>query len=82
MVQITNSYAGEIMEWIVLPLTIKPSFDMLRLFFCYKLDWDSSIVSTDKTVTKKTEDLIPFLRLHFVSRNVPSDMAWYTVAMP
>ena len=69
MVEITNSYASEIMEWIGL------SFSMLGLFFCHKLDWNSSTVFTIKTATKKIGALIRFLRLCFVSINVPSDMA-------
>ena len=75
MVEIANSYASEIMEWIGLPLMNKPSFNMFGLFFCHKLDWDSSTVFTIKTATKKIEALIRFLRLCFVSINVPSDMA-------
>ena len=75
MVEIANSYASEIMEWIGLPLMNKPSFNMLGLFFCDKLDWDSSTVFTIKTAAKKIEALIRFLRLCFVSINVPSDMA-------
>ena len=64
----------------------RSSFKMLGLYFSFKLDWNSYIISIAKTASKKTGALIRsmkffFLRLLCISINPPYGLARNTVFM-
>ena len=55
----------------------KPSFKMLGLTFCSKLDWGSYIISIAKTASKKTRALIWSLK--FLSPEVALYLYKFTI---